>query len=64
MRETRDLNVSAKPTQFQGDSSNPTISENSISGKTVPGTNHNSFQNDIKVNPTALPVETDASFNR
>ena len=34
MRETANLNVSAKPTQSAGGSKDPLISENSISGKT------------------------------
>ena len=55
MGETRDLNVSTRPTQFQRDCSDPIISKNSILGKTVSGTKNDSS--------TALPIEIETSFD-
>ena len=54
MRETRDLNISAKPPQSTRDSSTITISNNSTLRKSIPGTKDD--------NPTTFPVETDISF--
>ena len=53
MREYRDLTVSEKHIQSSRDSSTISISENSMSGKDIPG---------IKAdNPTTFPVETDVT---
>ena len=54
MREIRDLNVSAKHTQSTRDPCTISISGNSTTRKSTPGTNAD--------NPTALPVETSVSF--
>ena len=54
MREIRDLNVSAKPSQSTRDSYTISISDNSTQRKSTPGTKAYS--------PTALPVETSVSF--
>ena len=43
MGVSANLTISKKPTQFRRDSTNLNTSENSISGKTVPGTNSNSI---------------------
>ena len=55
MREIRDLTVSAKHTQSTRDSSTISISDNSTTRKSIPGTKDG--------NPTVLQVETDFSFN-
>ena len=55
MREIRDLTLSAKHTQSTRDSSTISISDNSTTRKSIPGTKDG--------NPTALQVETDISFN-
>ena len=55
MREIRDLTVSAKHTQSTRDSSTISISENSTTRISIPGTKDG--------NPTVLQVETDFFFN-
>ena len=55
MREIRDLNISAKPSQSTRDSYTIFISDNSTPRKSTPGTKADS--------PTALPVETSVSFD-
>ena len=55
MREIRDLNISAKPSQSTRDPYTISISDNSTPRKSTPGTKADS--------PTALPVETSVSFN-
>ena len=56
MRETRDLNVSSKPAQSSRDPSTISISDNSTTRKSIPGTKTDT--------PTALPVETSISFDK
>ena len=56
MRETRDLNVSAKPQQSTRDSRDLIISKNSILVKTVPGTKNGKS--------TAFLMEIRTSFDR
>ena len=54
MRETRDLNISAKPSQSTRDPTTISIPGNSNFRKSTPGTKTD--------DPTALPVETSVSF--
>ena len=54
MTDFRDLTISAKHTQSARDSSTISISDNSTTRKSIPGTQNGS--------PTALQVETDISF--
>ena len=56
MTDFRDLTVSAKHTQSTRDSSTISISGNSTTRKSTPGTKNGS--------PIALQVETDISFNK
>ena len=56
MRENRDLTVSTAPTQSSRDSSTIYISDNSTTGKSIPG-----IMTDTLSTPSTFPVETDVT---